>query len=77
MTASFDIDEDTGQLKTMADLNYEVVPPTSYMVTVSVTDGKDANNNVDPAVDDTITVTIMVTDVNEAPVFADDHCHPH
>ena len=66
--ASFEIDEDTGQLKTMADLNYE--DTTSYMVTVSVTDGKDPTNNVNPAVDDTITVTIMVTAVNEAPVFA-------
>ena len=46
---SFDIDEDTGQLKTMADLNYEVVPAkTSYMVTVTVTDGKDAEGNVVP-----------------------------
>ena len=39
------------------------------MVTVTVSDGKDADDNVDAAVDDTITVTIMVTDVNEAPVF--------
>ena len=37
------------------------------MVTVTVTDGKDAEDNVDPTVDDTIRVTIMVTDVNEAP----------
>ena len=40
------------------------------MVTVTVTDGKDAADNFAPAVDDTIRVTIMVTDVNEAPVFA-------
>ena len=38
------------------------------MVTVTVTDGKDAEG-VDNGsrVDDTITVTITVTDVNEAP----------
>ena len=71
--ASFDIDPDTGQLKTKEELNYEVVPAkTSYMVTVTVTDGKDAEGNVDDAADDTITVTITVTDVNEAPEFADE-----
>ena len=71
--ASFDIDPDTGQLKTKEEFNYEVVPAkTSYMVTVTVTDGKDAEGNVDAAADDTITVTITVTDVNEAPEFADE-----
>ena len=71
--ASFDIDPDTGQLKTKEELNYEVVPAkTSYMVTVTVTDGKDAESNVDTAADDTITVTITVTDVNETPEFADE-----
>ena len=41
------------------------------MVTVTVTDGKDAVGTVDTnaVADDTIRVTIMVTDVNEAPVF--------
>ena len=71
--ASFDIDPDTGQLETKEELNYEVVPAkTSYMVTVTVTDGKDAEGNVDTAADDTITVTITVTDVNEVPEFADE-----
>ena len=62
----------TGQLKTLAELDYEVdnPPKTSYMVTVTVIDGKNAENTVDTTtVDDTITVTIMVTDVNEAPEF--------
>ena len=70
--ASFDIESTTGQLKTKAALDYEVVPAkTSYMVTVTVSDGKDAEDNFAPAVDDTIRVTIMVTNVNEAPVFPD------
>ena len=57
----------TGQLKTMADLDYEETR-TSYMVMVTVIDGKNAEDNVDTTtVDDTITVTIMVTDVNDAP----------
>ena len=69
MTASFAIDSMTGQLKTMADLDYEGTK-TSYMVMVTVIDGKNAEDNVDTTtVDDTITVTIMVTDVNEAPMF--------
>ena len=67
---SFAIDSMTGQLKTMDPLDLTMKPKTSYMVTVTVTDGKNAEDNVDTTtVDDTITVTIMVTDVNEAPMF--------
>ena len=71
--ASFDIvdvegADGGGQLKTKAALDFET--KTSYMVMVTVTDGRDADNNVDATVDDTIRVTIMVTDVNEAPEFA-------
>ena len=44
-------------------------PRSSYSVTVSVRDGKDADGNLDTATDDTIDVTITVTDVNEAPEF--------
>ena len=66
--ASFDIDSMTGQLKAKAPLDYET--KTSYMVIVTVTDGKNAADSVNPAVDDTIRVTIMVTDVNDAPEFA-------
>ena len=65
--ASFDIDAATGQLKTKAGLNYEV--KDTYSVKVTVSDGKDAAGDPDTAVDDTITVTIMVTDVNEGPMF--------
>ena len=69
--ASFDIDSN-GQIKTKADLDYE--DRSSYFVTVSVTDGQDANGNTETiaAEDDSIGVTIDVTDVNEKPVFADD-----
>ena len=43
------------------------------MVTVTVTDGKNADGTAAPdEVDDTIRVTIMVTDVNEAPAFDPD-----
>ena len=57
--SSFSIDADTGQLKTKASLNYEA--KASYQVTVEVSDG---------ALTDVITVSISVTDVNDAPVFA-------
>ena len=56
---SFTIDEGTGQLRTLAALDYEAV--SAYEVTVEVTDGKDAE------ADDTVDVTINVIDVDEAP----------
>ena len=43
--------------------------PDSYEVTISVTDNLDAQDNSDTTTDDTITVTVNVTDVNEAPAF--------
>ncbi len=58
--ASFSIDSTTGQLKTKAALDFET--KKSYTVTVIATDG---------TLTDSITVTINVTDVNEAPVFSD------
>ena len=61
--ASFDINGATGQLMTKAALNYEVKPEkTSYSVTVTATDPYNAS--------DSIAVTIMVGNVNEAPAFA-------
>ena len=39
---------------------------------MSVSDGMDSYSAADTAVDDTIEVTINVTDVNEPPQFADD-----
>ena len=71
--SSFDIDSGNGQIKTKAALDYEGAQIT-YSVTVSVTDGKDANGMTEtPAVEDeSIDVTISVTDVNEPPQFAGD-----
>ena len=66
--AFFDIDATTGQLRTEAALDHETTK--SYPVTVSVSDGKDANGDADPSADTTITVTILVSDVNEDPSFA-------
>ena len=65
--SSFDIDSSTGQLLTDAALDHET--GSSYSVTVSVRDSKDADGNPDTATDDTIDVTITVTDANETPEF--------
>ena len=69
--ASFDIDTSNGQLKTRDALDFDA-GQTTYSVDVSVTDSKDDYDTADTLVDDTIAVTINVTDVNEKPVFADD-----
>ncbi len=58
--SSFDIDAETGQLQTKAELDYET--DDSYTVTVSVSDGNSGTDAID--------VTIEVTNVNEAPKFA-------
>ena len=55
--ASFAIDSDTGQLMTLAALDYEA--KTSYEVTVTATDGDNASDSIDVA------ITITVTDVDE------------
>ena len=67
--AAFDIDSGTGQIKTKDPLDHET--KENYSVTVSVTDGLDANGSHEntPIADATIDVTINVTDVNEKPVF--------
>ncbi|MCG9127098.1 cadherin domain-containing protein, partial [Candidatus Poribacteria bacterium] len=62
--ASFSIDSTTGQLKTEDDLDYET--KSTYAVTVTATDSSDLANTK------SISVTINVTNVAEAPVFASD-----
>ena len=57
--AAFSIDGTNGQLQTKAALDHET--KASYSVTITVSDTK---------LTDTIDVTISVTDVNEAPSFA-------
>ena len=66
--SSFSIDSATGQIKVGSGttLDFES-STTSYSVTVGVSDLKDSSDTADTVVDDTITVTISVTDVNEPP----------
>ncbi len=59
--ASFDIDTTNGQIKTKVALNYETKKSYAVVVTAS-----------DETLSDTINITINVSDVNDAPVFADD-----
>ena len=56
--ASLDINPDTGQLMTLAALDYET--QASYSVTVTASDSGGLSDSID--------VTITVTNVNEAPV---------
>ena len=58
--SAFSIDVDSGQLKTNAALDFE--NRSSYAISVTASDGTDT---------DSISVTINVTNVNEAPVFSD------
>ena len=61
--AVFDIDDSDGQLKTKGPLDHE--RKTSYTVTVSVSDGKAADGTADTAADNSISVTVNVTDLTE------------
>ena len=63
--ASFDIDAATGQLMAKGEIDFEDAanPDDQYVVTVTATDPSGADADA--------TVTINVTDVNEAPEFDD------
>ena len=63
-SANFDIDGG-GQITvaSRATLDHETTP--SYFFSVAVHDGKDADGNDDTTIDDTITVTINVTNIEE------------
>ncbi|MDE2640993.1 MAG: cadherin domain-containing protein, partial [Chloroflexota bacterium] len=69
--AAFSIDAATGQISVAegALLDHESTP--SYTVSVSVSDGKDANGDADPSVDASADFTIRVTDVDEPPPTPD------
>ena len=63
----FTIDSATGQIKVKTGNVPDYEAKTSYTVEVDVTDGKNAQEGTDNAIDDTATVTINVTDVSEPP----------
>ena len=70
-SARFEIDS-SGQIKVKTGSTHTFdfeATKKSYSVTVNVRDSKDAAGNADTATDDTIAVTIDLTNVNEAPVI--------
>ena len=66
----------TGQLQTKDALDADTKSDT-YTFTIGVSDSKDADGNDDSIVDDTISVTITVTGVNEAPDISGDATPEH
>ena len=58
--SSFDIDPDSGQLKTKVGINYDHEATPTLSVTVKASDGNDGS--------DTISVTVNVNDVDEKPL---------
>ena len=69
----FEIDSGSGQLRLAPDVELDYEGKRSYRLTVQVTDGRDQNGDDDmDAIDDTINVTVSVTDVNEAPAVTGD-----
>ena len=76
--SSFEIDSATGQLSFAAHggLNYENPADddvdNSYELEVSVSDAKDADGSADTAIDDTVAVTVIITDVDELPTITID-----
>ena len=69
----FNVDTSSGQIRTKGLLDHESPVDTGgdnvYDVTLHVSDGEDEDGNADTAVDDTVSVTITVANVNEPPGF--------
>ena len=66
----FSLDTSTGQISVKATAAIDFETRAAYKVTYRVSDGKNAAGGSDPAVDDTLVLTINVSDVNEAPSFS-------
>ena len=64
--ASFDIDTATGQITVGSETSLDYETKASYTVTVSVHDGRDSGGNADTTEDDSVEVTINLTNVDEA-----------
>ena len=69
--ALFDIDSGTGQIKVKAGENLNHESMETYTVTVTATDPSHVPNDDQNNFSDSITVTIMVTDVDEFPAFTE------
>ncbi len=65
---AFDLDAASGQITVKDALDHEA--RASYTLTVTVSDGKNAAGEVDDSVDDTISVTVSVVNLDEAGAVA-------
>jgi len=63
--SSFDIVSTSGQIQTKSGITYNYESKSSYEVTVNVRDNKDEAGDADNATDDTIDVTINLSNVDE------------
>ena len=68
--ASFDIDSGTGQIRVKASVNLDHETTETHTVTVTVADPEHIPGDNVNDFDDTISVTITVTDVDETPTIA-------
>ena len=74
-SALFSVGASSGQISIGAGTSLDFESPSDsggnnvYNLTVQVTDGKTSEGNADTVVDDSVDVTIEVTDVNESPRF--------
>ena len=68
--SSFNIDSGTGQIKTKDGITYNYENREFYDVSVNVRDNKDAAGNLNSLRDDTVSVIVNVTDVNETPAIS-------
>ena len=72
----FSVDDSSGQVSVGPGSTLDRESPADsdgdnvYELMVQVTDGRDETGNPDTSVDDSIDVTIRITDVNEPPVFS-------
>ena len=65
---AFAIDAATGQIAVSSDLDYET--QSGYFLTVTVSDGKNADGETDAGVDDAIAVTVSIGNVDEPGVVS-------
>ena len=70
--ASFEINQNTGQLLTASNTLLDFERKRSYRFTVEVSDRADQHGDPDMVIDDRQNVTITVTNVNEAPKITGD-----
>ena len=69
-SAAFVIDVSSGQISVASGAVLDHETQASYSLTITVSDGKNAEGNADASVDDTITVTVSVVNVDEPGVVS-------